>query len=305
MLRLTERPERLTNMEGRQLSHSQNFLKSSEFVGMLIGSAGIKKEDFVVEIGPGKGIIARELSKKAGKVVGVETDPNLARNLRAGFSDSENVEIIESDFLKWDLPRQPYKVFANIPFNMTADIVKKLLFAENPPEAAYLIMQDRAAGRFMGPPYGPTSQMSTLLQPFYNMGIIAKVDRREFEPVPNVNAVLARFEKREQPLVPRDQQSLYRDFVIYGYNQWKPTLTEALKGVFGRKQLSIVERNFNLKGLKPSELNIEQWTGIFGVFIQHIPQDKKDIVKGAEKRQRLKQSNMKKEYRTRDRSRRR
>jgi len=285
----------------RQLSHAQNFLKSSEFVGDLIDRTGIKSGDFVVEIGPGKGIITLELSKRAEKVVGVELDPTLVRSLKAGFSGKDNVEIVEADFLKWDLPKRPYKVFANIPFNMTADMVNKLLSAENPPEAAYLIMQDRAAGRFMGPPFGPSSQMSTLLQPFYNMGIIVRIDRREFSPVPNVNAVLARFEKRKEPAVDPTYQTLYRDFVVYGYNQWKPTLLESFRGVFTGKQLDIMARDLGLGGLKPSEVNIDQWIGMFGVFMQHVPQDKKDLIKGAERRLKSMQSGMKKQHRTRRR----
>jgi len=239
--------ERPMGKDERQLSHAQNFLKSSEFVGDLIDRTGIKSGDFVVEIGPGKGIITLELSKRAEKVVGVELDPTLVRSLKAGFSGKDNVEIVEADFLKWDLPKRPYKVFANIPFNMTADMVNKLLSAENPPEAAYLIMQDRAAGRFMGPPFGPSSQMSTLLQPFYNMGIIVRIDRREFSPVPNVNAVLARFEKRKEPAVDPTYQTLYRDFVVYGYNQWKPTLLESFRGVFTGKQLDIMARDLGLE----------------------------------------------------------
>lgn len=289
------------SVDERQLSHSQNFLKSFEFVGNLIDRTGIKSEDFVVEIGPGKGIITSELSKRAGRVVGVELDPALARSLKVSFFGNDNVEIVEADFLKWDLPKLPYKVFANIPFNMTAEMVNKLLFAENPPEAAYLIIQDRAAGRFMGPPFGPASQISTLLQPFYNMDIIARIDRKEFDPVPNVNTVLAKFEKREEPLVDYNNQSLYRDFVIYGCNQWKPTLTDAFRGIFSGKQLKIIEKNFNLKGLKPSEFNVSQWVGIFDVFMQFVPQDKKDFIKGAERRLKSMQSGMKKQHRTRRR----
>ena len=297
---MAERPEHPNNMEGRQLSHSQNFLKNPGFVRNLVERAGINQEDYIVEIGPGKGIITAELSELAGHVVGVEMDHNLANNLRTRFSGNDKVEVIEADFLQWNLPKKPYKVFANIPFNMTADMVNKLLLTGNPPQAAYLIMQDQAAGRFMGPPLGPRSQMSTILQPFYNMGITAKVDRSEFSPVPNVNAVLAKFEKMEEPKIPFEQQQLYRDFVVYGYNQWKPTLSEAFSAVFSSKQQSIMDRNLRLKGLKPSEVNINQWIGMFETFTKYVPDDKKRLIIGAEQRQKAKQATMQKEHRTRD-----
>lgn len=286
----------------RQLSHSQNFLKSSGFVASLIERTSINSSDLVVEIGPGKGIITAELAKKAGMVIAVEYDPNFARNLKARFSGYPNVEIVESDFLTWPLPNKPYKVFANIPFNMTTDMVGKILSGENSPETTYLIMQDKAAGRFMGPPFGPNSQASILLQPFYDMGIEARIDRKNFEPAPQVNAVLARFAKRLHPLIDPKLRQSYRDFVIYGFNQWQPTILKAFRKIFTGKQLDVIAKNLGLDGLKPSELSVDKWIGMFNLFIQYPPQERKDLVKGAEKRLRSREIGMQKQYRTRTRS---
>ena len=114
------------NMDDRQIWQSQNFLKRPEFVANLVDLTNLTNKDLVVEIGPGKGIITKELSKKAGKVIAVEKDRKLATNLQLSFHNIPQVEIIETDFMRWQLPKEPYKVFSNIPFNMTADIVKKL-----------------------------------------------------------------------------------------------------------------------------------------------------------------------------------
>lgn len=110
------------NLTGkRKLSHSQNFLKNPEFVKGLIDKTDIGASDLVVEVGPGKGIITKLLANKAGRVVGVEIDDKLFADLRKQFQKYPNVEIIKADFLKWELPPEPYKVFSNIPFNMTYD----------------------------------------------------------------------------------------------------------------------------------------------------------------------------------------
>ena len=287
------------NKNKRQLSHSQNFLKSPRFVSDLISKTDIGKDDLVVEIGPGKGIITTELSKRAKKVVAIEYDTNLTKNLKEKFLNHPNIEIIKTNFIHWKLPNHCYKVFSNIPFNMTADIINKLLSDKNPPGTTYLIMQDKAAGRFMGPPYGPTSQTSILLQPFYNMKIITKIDRKQFDPIPNVNIILLKFKKRKKALISPKYHSLYKDFVVYGYNQWKPTLLEAFHCIFTRKQLDVITQNLNLNGLKPSELTLDQWIKIFEVFIKLTSQDKKDLIKGAEKKLRLKQKGMQKIFRTR------
>jgi 23S rRNA (adenine-N6)-dimethyltransferase len=282
----------------RKISHSQNFLKSTEFVNSLIGKTSISNNDLVVEIGPGKGIITTELAKKADKVIGIEYDRQLAINLKSKFVDHSKVEIIEADFLKWDLPKKQYKVFSNIPFNMTADIINKLLNSSDPPEAAYLLMQDKAAERFIGFPVGVNTQVSILLQPFYNMSILAHIDRSQFEPIPSVNVVLVGIEKRRNPDVDAKYRQMYRDFVIYGYNQWQPTLLDAFREVFTKKQLDIISRNLGIQGKKPSELKIQDWIKIFDTFIKFVPDERKNIVLCSEKRLQFSQKSMEKRFKT-------
>lgn len=284
-----------------QLWQAQNFFKNAEFVSSLLDKADIGPQDTVVEIGPGKGIITRQLAKKALRVVAVECDLKLAENLKTSMADQTNVEIVKADFLDWNLPSYPYKVFANIPFNLTADIVNKLLLSSSPPQDTYLIMQDKAAARFIGAPVGQNSQVSVLLQPFYDMGIVAPIDRRQFEPVPSVNAVLTRFKKREKPLTDPRRLRQYRDLVIFGYNQWQPTVLDAFRKVFSGKQLSLISRKYSLAGLKPSELTSEQWLAIFDSFLKYVPADKQALVWGAEKRLKTKQRKMQKWHRTRNR----
>lgn len=289
-------------MNTKTLSYSQNFLKDPSFVSSLVNMSSIDNTDTVIEIGPGKGIITKQLSLKAKKVIGIEYDHNLAENLKNIFSDVNNVEIIENDFLKWQLPKYPYKVFSNIPFNISADIVNKLFVSSNSPEAAYLIMQDLAAKRFIGKPAGEDSQFSILLQPFYDMKIMKKINRREFQPVPNINIVLASFEKKVTPMIDRKYTQEYRDFVVYGYNQWKPTILDSFKNIFSYKQLNILSKRLNIKDLKPSEVSVDKWIDMFNTFIQYAPEDKKKIVRDSEKKLRNKQRGMSKENRTRYRN---
>ncbi len=217
--------KKYTNNQKDSFWHSQNFLHDSQFVASLVDMADITSGDTVIEIGPGKGIITEQLLEKADKVIGIEYDETLAQKLEEKFSNSHNVEIITGDFLKWSLPNYKYKIFSNIPFEYTSRILDKILVSSNSPQDSYLIMQDLAAERFMGKSLGARdSQASILLQPFYSMNILKRIDRHQYRPVPNVDTVLARFEKREYPLIDFKDTQEYRDFVIYGYNQWKPTV---------------------------------------------------------------------------------
>lgn len=291
--------EKIKIGEERLISHSQNYLKNTDFVAGLVDKTNINKDDLVIEIGPGKGIITTQLSKKSSNVVAIELDHELATSLSKQFSNTDNVEIVEADFLDRKLPLKPYKIFANIPFNLTADIVNKLLTANNPPEVAYLIMQDRAVGRFAGPPLGPNSQISTLLYPFYKIKIIRNISRNQFDPVPKVGISLASFEKKNKPEIDFDKQQFYRDFVIFGFNQWKPTVSDSFKKIFSRQQLDKIQKEINTDKLKPSELNASQWIKLFNLYLNELDKTKQDLVKGSEKKMKQKQKGMKKQHRTR------
>lgn len=280
-------------------SHSQNFLRSPQFVADLLSKTDINRDDMVLEIGAGKGLITRELAKRSGKVVAIEVDPTLAAGLRQELGDLENVSILEADFLGWRLPNYPYKVFSNIPFNMTADIVGKLLDVGPAPSVTYLIMQDKAAERFIGDPVAKNSQTSVLLQVVYEMGVLAQVSRRQFEPMPAVDAVLAFFRRRDSSLVEPQRRQLFRDFVIYAYNQWRPTVLDSLQKVFSSHQRGIIDRELGIGTLKPSELSVDQWLKLFAAFTTYVPDSRKALVVGAESRLKEQQRKLTRLHRTR------
>ncbi len=283
----------------RELSHSQIFLKSSEYVKSLINKTDLKAGDLVVEIGSGKGIITKLLAEKGCRVIGIELDGRLFTSLLKQFEASVNVEIVKTDFLKWSLPSKPYKVFSNIPFNMTTDIVTKLLDSSNPPKVAYVILQDKAAERFIGDPIAKDTQMSILLKPYFEMAIVSKIDRKQFTPTPKIDAVLTMFKRRQTQLIETQSSQLFRDFVIYAYNQWKPTVLDALEKIFSQKQRSILEKSAGVHGAKPRDIIIDQWLTLFESFLKYVPEDKKDLVRGAESRLKNQQRALQKRHRTR------
>jgi 23S rRNA (adenine-N6)-dimethyltransferase len=99
--------------------YSQNYLKDTRLVDALIEKSSINGSDVVYEIGPGKGIITKQLARYCKKVMAVEKDPRLIELLMQKFAQKPGVTIREGDFLQYRLPCKPYKVFANIPFNIT------------------------------------------------------------------------------------------------------------------------------------------------------------------------------------------
>src|SRR3989344_3681848 len=111
---------------------AQNFLKDPAIARKLIRASQISANDTVIEIGPGEGVITRELARVAGKIIAVESDQKLATKLKKTFEAQKNLIVENSDFLNYKIDERTYKVFSNIPFNITNQIVKKLLYAANP-----------------------------------------------------------------------------------------------------------------------------------------------------------------------------
>src|SRR3989344_1910274 len=281
----------------QKLWQSQNFIRRPELVSDLLKETDIGRDDLVVEIGPGKGVITRKLAEIARKVVAVEKDPRLVNKLKAEFSGQSGVEIVEAEFLTWHLPEEPHKVFSNIPFQATADIIGKIKTPPNSPLESYLIIQKEAAERFITA--FKKTQAAVLLEPFYETTVVRSIDRREFEPVPNVDAVLARFRKREKPLIDENKRQSFRDFVIYGFNQWQPTIGKSLSKVFSERQLNRMEHDLDLEGLKPSEVTAEKWRELYKRYEAYVPEDKKRVVRGEERRLHERQKTMQKSHRTR------
>ena len=262
----------------KQFILAQNFLRDLRTVRLLLKASSIGPADTVYEIGAGRGIITAELAQTAEKVIAIEKDPVLVQYLRERFCDTGNVEIVEGDFLHYRIPEQAYKIFGNIPFNRTAEIVRKILFGSPVPNEAYLVMQKEAAEKFCGSP--KETQFSVLAKPLFHIQIIRTLRRTDFTPVPNVDAVLLHVKKRCTSLILEEDILLYRRFVCYGFRGWKKNLKTTLKPVFTYQQWKRLSRTLRFPiEVTPSELTFAQWLGLFDCFKRGVPDYKQTIVK--------------------------
>lgn len=290
----------MDNQNNKRVSikFSQNFTVNSALISDLVKQSSITTEDLIYEIGPGTGVITSELARASGRVVAIEIDKNLYDKLKIKFANSSNVEIQYGDFMANLLPKQPYKVFSNIPFNITAPIIKKLTESENPPEDTYLFVQNESADKFCG--VSKETQASLLLKPWFDLSIVYRFKKNDFRPIPNVDIVLFRIEKRNEPLVALSNTQLYKDFVIYSFNQWKPTLKEALRSIFSDTQFTRLSNDLRFSSkAKPTELSFNQWLGLFNFFIKGTDLSKRAIVSGAENKLKAQQMKLDKIHRTR------
>lgn len=190
----------------RNFRLDQNFLRSPKLALFLIGHSNIKKRDLVIDIGAGSGVITSALAKRCKKVIAVEKDAETAKRLRENLArqNISNVEIFEGDFREMKLPDEPYKVFANPPFSLSAEVFYKLLNLENldgrickkegegprRPEAIYLILQKQLALKLIITERHYTSQLGRLLSDDYATRIRLPLKPTDFTPPPKVPTVL-------------------------------------------------------------------------------------------------------------------
>lgn len=265
------------------MNFSQNFIKSPQLVSQLLNSSDLKQNDTVIEIGPGKGIITQKLLDKGIKVVAIEKDRNLVSDLRLRFSLYSNFTLINDDFLDWSLPKTSFKIFSNIPFSITAPIINKVLKSVNKPTEMYLILQQEAAQKF-SLSNSFNNQDSILVAPFYDLDILGDIDRTAFMPKPQVNIVFAKFTLHSKELINFSDYSKFRDFVIFGFHQWKANIFEIYKKIFSYDQLKKINHQLKVNSLKPTQLNFDQWLSLFSIYQKYVPDTKKRLILGSEKK---------------------
>lgn len=195
-----------------KLSDSQNFITNRQLIERIVNLSNISKIDTVLEIGTGKGHLTEALCRKGGFLYSVELDRKLFENTGKKLSHLNNLRLIHGDFLKYPLPAKGnYKVFANIPYFITTQIIEKLTNAPNPPSDIWLIMEKGAAKRFMGIPR--ENSKSLLLKVKWDMKILYHFRREDFHPMPSVDSVLLYFSKKPVPDLDKADFPAFKKFV--------------------------------------------------------------------------------------------
>ncbi|MBI2595402.1 23S ribosomal RNA methyltransferase Erm [Candidatus Daviesbacteria bacterium] len=266
----------------KSIRYSQNFLKDKRLIQELVDNSSLAQNDVVFEIGSGKGIITEVLASHCKNVVAIESDPRLVNNLRTKFQHYQNVQVQSANILAYNLPNYEYKVFSNIPFNITADIIRKLIYAHTPPNDCYLIIQREAALKFAGT-VSKETLFSVLNKPWYEFSITHQFSSSDFIPEPNVSIVLLRIQKRKEALITNDQKQIYKNFVAFTFNRSIPNLKKGLQNIFSSTQYSIISRELHQNdNVTPTQLTFEQWLGIFNSFTKLVDHRKQQVIIGAE-----------------------
>lgn len=250
------------NNNKKHLSNSQNFITNRQLIRKIVNLSNIGKNDTILEIGTGKGHLTEALCGKGGFVYSVELDRKLFESTGIKLSHLSNLKLIHGDFLKYPLPAKgDYKIFANIPYFITTQIIEKLTNAPNPPSDIWLIMEKGAAKRFMGIP--KENGKSLVLKVSWDMKILYHFRREDFHPMPSVDSVLLHFARKATPDLKKADYSSFKKFVEHSMKYG----ICGRQGLLTKKQVAVALKQAGLPPAYEDRVTLYiQWLCLFRCY---------------------------------------
>ena len=221
-------------------SLGQNFLTAAWVPQQIAAESGIEKTDGALEIGPGVGCLTAELAKTAGRVTAIELDERLRDVLAETLADFDNVSVVFADALKADLPavcaetlgNRPWKVCANLPYNVTTPLITAFLEAGCFESVTVMIQKEVAERLCAAPGTGEYGAFSVLVQWYAESRLLFDVPPHCFVPQPKVTSAVVRMDRRAAPPAQVDDEKLFFRTVRAAFAQRRKTLSNALRSGF-------------------------------------------------------------------------
>ena len=244
----------------------QHFILSKKSLAKMITAAEIKKNDTIIEIGPGLGTLTQELAKTGAKIIAIEKDLKMISILKETQADYQNIKIIQADARKLSILRidslKRYKIVANLPYNAATFLIRQWLESKNPPELMVLMIQKEVAQRITAK--SPYSNLLAISVQFYaDVKIIDYVKKESFWPKPKVNAAIIKIVPKKMTVLRAiaNRQSFFK-VVKAGFSQPRKQLAgNLLKRLkLPRERLMEIFRNSNILSTARAEnLSLDEW----------------------------------------------
>ena len=220
-----------------QKKFGQNFLIDPHVLEKIVEAAGVTKDDFVLEIGPGIGTMTQYLCENAREVTAVEIDTNLIPILEDTLSAYDNVTVINQDILKLDIAKlamernggKPIKVVANLPYYITTPIIMGLFESHVPLDSITIMVQKEVADRMQcGPGTKDYGALSLAVQFYAKPKVVLNVPASCFMPRPNVDSAVIRLERFKTPPVDVKNEHLMFRIIRASFNQRRKTMLNSV-----------------------------------------------------------------------------
>ncbi len=253
----------------------QHFLVDEQVLSRLISAVALTPGDTVIEVGPGLGILTRELAKSADRVIAVEIDTTMAVALREALVPLPNVSIINADILESDPASllgvdTTYKVVGTLPYYIATAVIRHFLEAQIKPLSIVVTVQKEVA-QAIAAPVGKMSLLSVSVQLYGKPTIVDYIPPQSFYPPPKVDSAIVRVDVYERPLVTIADEATFFSIVRGGFSaprkQLRNSLALGLEMSTGEATSLLEEAGIEQKR-RAETLNLEEWARVYQVFIE-------------------------------------
>lgn len=251
-------------------SLGQNFLIDLSVVQQIIDAANISKDETVVEVGPGTGVLTEELVQKAKHVTAVELDEDLLPFLRMRFKQADNFTLIHHDALNYQPPSEPYKLVANFPYYITSPLINHYLLEQfqngKPPTQMTIMVQKEVAEKIMAK--SKHSVLSLQVHLFGEPELVCIVPREAFEPRPKVDSAVLNIKIHKEPKIKGDLKKIFWMFHI-SFAQKRKKLSNNLAAALKRDPKETREFLESLKihpDARAEALTMDEWAKLLSAL---------------------------------------
>lgn len=259
-------------------SLGQNFLKDEDTVYDIVNLAELTKEDVVIEVGPGIGVMTDVIAQYAGKVVAIEIDQKLIPILEKTLAHHDNIIIVNEDILKIDLkklkqehfPEKEPKIIANLPYYITTPIIMMFLESDFDFDSMIVMMQkevaERIASKSGNKVYGA---LSVAVQYYTEAVTLLEVPRGAFIPEPNVSSTVLKLTPYKEPVVELRNQKMFFRTVKAAFSTRRKTLLNSLSNDFPKDMVKEALEIAQIDpGLRAEKLNMNEFAQLSNAFDQ-------------------------------------
>jgi 16S rRNA (adenine1518-N6/adenine1519-N6)-dimethyltransferase len=256
-------------MDNPKKQLGQHWLQDEASLMAIVSAAQVQPGDQVLEIGPGTGLLTRQLLLAGATVTAVELDDERIAPLQKQFAGAP-FTLIHQNILRFDFASMPdsYKLVANIPYYLTAHLFRILSETSNPPLMAVLLVQQEVAERVAAKP-GAMSLLAVTIQYYWQVETGIVIDKSLFDPSPKVDSQVIMLSRRPEPLFPGTDTKLFFRLVKAGFAARRKTLLNSLSGGMRlpKETINEVLQKAGIDGgVRPQELSLEQWHQLYTAF---------------------------------------
>ncbi len=244
----------------------QNFLMHAATARRIVAASKVTPGSHILEIGPGTGMLTRELLDAGLQVTAIETDRELIPTLEEAFSEDiqkGSLMLIHGDIRSYELSKlpAPFHVIANIPYYITGEIIRTLLTAEHKPESMTLLVQKEVAVRIARSE--KESLLSLSVKAYGRPSIAFLVPRGAFRPAPKVDSAVLHIAGISSPFTHSKEESFFFEVLHAGFGQKRKRLAKNLELLATKEQIDLVFSSLSLSpNTRSEDVSLSQWMSL-------------------------------------------